>query len=287
MQPPSPDEYTLVTPTPPTMEAFSDAIKPASRSIGDLQYYIDLTKTEDDTKFFAALCIVGIAIVAISRMHRWKRPPVLELAAALTVASYFVMPENFAGQQVIASRQIGFGLWFAAAVFSPVPGSVTRLGRGFAIAAVSGLTIFHLSYWGALLASFHKEEADGFVAMMEAAPPRKRMQYVNLDPDSRYFNTKSFWHYDAWYMLYKQGQCDENPAFSVMQPIRYRSTYVPLRVDARSSSWPSTMMIWENFDLVLVHRWRPSAAELEKANEHGERIAQRGEWELWRSKLTK
>ena len=48
--------------------------------------------------------------IAISRLHKWKRPPVLELVCAASLLSYFILPENFVNQQVIASRQIGLGL---------------------------------------------------------------------------------------------------------------------------------------------------------------------------------
>jgi hypothetical protein len=284
-KPAAADELTLVTPVDPTWKAFVASLKPASRSFGDLQSTFNLTNTEGDHQFYAALFIVGVVCVAISRLHQWKRPAVLELACALTFVSFFLMPEDFAGQQVIASRQFGFGLWFAPVFFTPVPGRVTRLGRLFAIAGVISLVTFHLSYWSTMVRKFQRDEVAGFEEVMAAAPPRKRLHYVNVDPESKYFPVRTFWHVEKWYMLLKQGQCDENPAYSNMQPIRYRSSYELHRVESHVHSWPSNMEIWTNADLVLIRRWHPTPKDLELANQHGELLAKHGDWELWRSKL--
>lgn len=283
-RPPAPDELTLVKPESLTWPSFVASLKPASRSFGDLQAIFNLTNNEGDHRFYAALLIFAIICIAIGRLHTWKRPPVLEIACALTLTSFFVMPEDFGGQQVIASRQLGFGLWFAAALFTPVPGRVSRLGRLVAVVGVSSLAIFHLSYWAATMRKFEKNEVAGFDEVMAAAPPRKRLFYAKPDPESKYFPVRTFWHVEKWYMLLKQGQCDENPAYSNMQPIRYRSTYPIARLES-DTHWPNVLKIWESFDLILVRRWQPTPHDLQLANEYGERVAKSGDWELWRSKI--
>lgn len=284
-KPPPPDEFTLVSVSNASWKGFLAGIKPPSRSIADFWGMLDLTKNEGDARFFVWFFVLGIVCIAISRMHKWKRPPVLELACAATCASYFFMPEDFAGQQVIASRQFGFGLYFAAVFFTPVPGSVSRLGRLAAIVGVTSLATFQLSNWSRMLSKFESDEVVGLEEVLAAAPPGKKLHYIKIDPDSKYFTAHTFWHVEKLYMLDKGGQVDENPAYAAMQPIRYRKAYTPHVIDAHVHSWPGTMEIWENFDLVLVHKWHPSSADLAAAQKLGERIAQKGDWELWRSNV--
>ncbi len=284
-KPPPADEFTLMSITNPSWQSFVRGIKPPSRSISEFWGLLDLTKNEGDARFFVWFFVLGILCIAIARMHKWKRPPVLELACAVTCASYFFMAEDFAGQQVIASRQFGFGLYFAAVFFTPVPGSVSRLGRLTAVVAVTCLASLQLSNWARMLTKFEKEEVAGLEEVLAAAPPRKRLHYIKIEPDSKYFTAHAFWHVEKNYMLDKGGQVDENPAYYAMMPIRYRSAYTPHIIDAHVQSWPGTMEIWENFDLVLVHKWKPAAADLATAQKYGERIIQKGDWELWKSNV--
>ena len=286
-QPAPADEFTLVRAESANLDSFLEAVKPAQKSLADFWAMIEMTRNDTDSKLFVAAAIVAVGCAGIGRLHRWKRPPVLEIACVLSFASYFLLPEDFAGQQVIASRQIGVGMWFAPALFTPVPWRVTRLGRLFAIVGVVALTSFHLSYWGKLLRKFQKEEAAGLDQVLAAAPPYKRLHYVKIDPDSRYFSGHTFWHVEKWYMLDKRGQVDENPAYGAMQPLRYRREYTPHIIDAHNQHWPKHGEIWENFDLVLVHKWKPNQHDLDLATEKGERLAQHGDWELWQSRVAK
>lgn len=286
-KPPAADEYTLATVGKASLPLFLKSIRPYSQSIGELHYTVLVTKGEHEWRFYAGLFFVGLVCIAVSRMHKWKRPPVMELAAVATMASYFVLPQDFVGQQVIATRQITIGLWMAAALFGPVPLRVTWLGRLFAVVGLTSLTAFHFSYWSRLMSKFQKEEIAGLEEVLAAAPPRKKLHYVKIDPDSKYFAAHTFWHVEKWYMLDKGGQVDENPAYGASQAVRYRKAYTPHIVDAHANNWSSVMEIWENFDLVLVHRWKPSGRDLELANANGERVAQQGDWELWRSKIVK
>jgi hypothetical protein len=263
--------------------AFKRALKSPTQLLTDIPVYIDLHAGHEDAWVFAGAGMIGALCAAISRLHTWKRPPVLELACALTFASYFYLPENVAAQAIIGSRQIGFALWFAPVFFTPVPGRVTWLGRWFTIAGIIWLTTLQLAAWGRYLARFEKEEAAGFDDVMAAAPPHLKIHYVNMAPDSAIFRARSFWHVDQWYMLDKRGQSDENPALGLMNSIRYRKSYDLHRIEQHVTSWPSVMEIWQNFDLVLIRKWHPSQADLDNANKHGHRVAKSGDWELWQS----
>ena len=74
--------------------------------------------------------------VAVARLHRYLRPPILELAFGLTAVSYFVLPEYLKGHDIIASRQLSIALWLTPAMVSPVPARVSRIGRGMVVALI-------------------------------------------------------------------------------------------------------------------------------------------------------
>lgn len=283
-QPVPDDELTMYLGTGALDYAtIKSALKPPSQLLVDVNHYIDLHTGEEDSWFFAATGLCGAISLGIGRLHKWKRPPVLEIACVLTLVSYFFMPEHLPAQAMIGSRQIGFALWFAPAFFSPVPGRVTWLGRTLAIGIVIWLTSMRLDTWHKYLVKFQREEAIGFEDVMATAPPRGKIHYVNAAPDSAVFFGRSFWHVGQWYMLDKRGQDEENPAGGPMNSIRYRKSYELHRVTDHSNGWVSNMEIWQNFDIVLTRKWRPSAAELETANKHGHRLAKSHDWELWQS----
>jgi hypothetical protein len=283
-QPPPPDEFSRIGMTAVDWATFKAAIASPTQLLANVHGTMSLVKSEDDGRFLVGLLIVLIVCVALARMNTWKRPPVMELACVLTFASYFFLPENAGGQSVIGSRQIGFAMWFAPAFFVPVPARVTLLGRWFAIAATTALAIFFLSYWGQLLRRFQREEVAGLEAVLAAAPPRKKMHYVNNEPGSAIYPLNTFWHVEKWYMIDKLGQCNENPAWGAMNSIRYLKSYDFHRPTNHSSSWVYDDEIWDNSDIILTHHFRPSAAELAVANTKGELLAKQGTWELWRSK---
>ena len=120
--------------------------------------------------------------------------------------------------------------------------------------------------------------------MLAAAPPRKKLHYVNNLPGSNIFPLNTFWHVEKWYMIDKLGQCNENPAWGAMNSIRYRKSYDFHRPENHSSTWVYEDEIWDNFDIILTHHFTPTAAELAVANQHGELIKSKGAWQLWRSK---
>ncbi|MCL2779059.1 MAG: hypothetical protein FWD73_13745, partial [Polyangiaceae bacterium] len=281
---PAVDEFTLMPAEKISWHSFLAALKPLSRLLREVAIYTDLVRTNNDRNFYIALIIVAGIAISIGRLHRLSHPPVMELACVLTLASYFILPEDAAGQQVIGSRQIGFGLWFAAAFFAPVPSSTTRLGRWVVVAGGVGLTVYQLWYWRAALEKFQREEAYGLEEVLAAAPPRRRMHYVNILPQSRYFTRNSFWHVEKWYMIEKFGQCSENIAFFAMNSIRYRKGYNIHRIPVHVNEWPRNNEIWDNNDLVLIHRWKPSSADLALANKRGELLAKKGDWELWKTR---
>jgi hypothetical protein len=222
--------------------------------------------------------------VALARSHRYRRPPVLELAFGLTAVSYFVLPEYLKGHDIIASRQLSIALWLAPAMVSPLPARVSRIGRGVVVALILIFTIRTLSTWHEHLVKFETEEVAGLEWVMEAAPPRLRIHYVKLDMGSAYFIWRPFGHVEKLYMGDKFGSSDDTPGFLATSFVRFREGVDVHRISDHSPDWPSNMEIWRNFDLVLTRRWRPVPAQEAAAERHGELLRKQGDWELWRSK---
>jgi hypothetical protein len=282
---PPPDEITGFKMNAITWDAFKASLAPPSDLLKILESYVCTLKAgQQDRWAFIAAVGLGAACMAIARTHKWKHPPVLELAAIVTMGSYFFLPEIFAFQEVIASRQIHHAMWLAPVFFTPVPWRTNGLGRVFAIAASCFLVAYHFSYWVPLLRKFQKEEAYGLEDVLAAAPPRLRMHYVNMHPESKYFVLNSFWHVEKWYMLEGHGQTQETTARGSMQAVHYRGNYQSYRVTSHVNDWPSDSQIWENHELILTHHWTPNPAQLEKAESLGKRLAKKGTWELWQRK---
>ncbi len=236
-----------------------------------------------DARFLVWLGLLTFVAVACSRLHRFNKPPLLELACAITAISYFFLPESIKGQEVIAQRQPGMALWLLPAVLSPVPWRASRVARAVVVTGIIAQATMMLRTWHGELAKFEKEEAAGLEQVLAAAPPRARLHYVKTDPGSAYFAWRPFWHVEKAIMSDKLGQTPDTGGINATSAIHYRPGVDYHRITNHTPYWQDMDEIWKNFDVVLVRRWHPSPQQLERANKHGERIAQAGDWELWKS----
>jgi hypothetical protein len=80
----------------------------------------------------------------------------------------------------------------------------------------------------------------------------------------------------------KLGQVPDNPAMLTTAAIHYRAGVDFHRVTA-TGGFERDPAIWSNFDLVLIHGWRPPPSNEAEARERGELLAKSNRWELWRS----
>jgi hypothetical protein len=255
------------------------------RPIRELFLYLPLyaMKTfisDEDLAVLVVLLVVVLLALTLSRSHRYARPPVLEYCCALTFISYFFLPENLSGHDVICSRQPSIALWFLPAFVSPVPLSVSRLGRAVVIGGIGCVVFAWLEVWHDNLVGFQTEAA-GLEEVLAAAPPRKRLHYVKMEPESEYFTWKSFWHVDKFYMSDKFGTVPDTPGLLSTSAIRYREGIDIHRVTDHADDWPMNPEIWDNFDLVLVHDWTPDDDDVAEALRRGHPLAVRGLWQLW------
>ena len=235
----------------------------------------------DDLPWLFLAVVVG---AALTRMHRYRRPPVLELAFGLTAVSYFVLPKGLKSHDVVAERQVSFALWLLPAMVSPVPAHVSRIGRWVAIALILLISARMLRSWHQNLVRFENNEAMGLEWVMKAAPPRQRLHYVKLDRNSAYFAWQPFVHVEKIYMGDGLGQTPDTSGLLSTSAILYKKGVEIHRIGNHSPDWPNNMEIWQNFNLVLTRRWYPTPEQKEAAERHGERLRKMGDWELWRSK---
>jgi hypothetical protein len=207
----------------------------------------------------------------------------MEVAFALTVASYFLLPESIDSNSVVGSRQIGVALWLVSPLFSPVPAKVSRAARYVVIAGILWCTRESMNTWQDKLVAFEHSEAAGLEYVLDAAPPRQHMHYVKVMSDmSGIFTWKPLWHVEKYYMSDKLGQVADNPAIVSTSSIRYRVGVNPHRITYHSPEWEKWDELWNNYELVLVHGWHPTDEQLVVAKSHAVRVRKSGNWELWR-----
>jgi len=266
---------------------FAAAFKSPSGLFHDLfAYALNIYTDDSDMVGLYWIGILAVGAIAFSRLHRWRRPPVLEMAFALTVASYFFLPEGIASNPVVGSRQIGASLWFFfSAVVTPVPARVSRIARWLVVMGILFCTGDFLRTWYEHLVVFEQTEANGIEYVLEQTPYRKTLHMVKISSDySQVFTWKPNWHVDNYYMADRFGQQPDNPAIVSTSSIRYRPGVDFHRITVHSPDWPQWAEIWDNFELVLVHGWAPTKEELAAANDRAVRIRKMGDWELWRRK---
>ena len=243
----------------------------------------ELTIGDRDVQGVLLLGLLAGIMFAISRLSRLRQPPVLELVFVITMMSYFVLPDGLSGHDVLAQRQPSIAFWFVPALFTPVAMRVSRLLRFVSVVGIGAVTVFMLSSWYDNLVLFQKNEVAGLEQVMSKAPPRQRLHYVKLDPGSRYFSWRPFWHIEKIYMGDKLGQTADTPGILSTSSIRYRTGVDIHRIGNHSPDWPNDAEIWKNFELVLVRSWHPSTEQRVAAERHGVLLQRSGAWELWKS----
>ncbi len=281
-------EGTVLNATGNWSNKFGATFKPLPELFTNLSSFaLKTTQSDHDLKLVVSLGLLVGAAVVFGRAHRWRKPPVMEAAFALTFLSYFFLPEGLQGHDVLGSRQIGISLWFLPAIASPIPARASRLAHALVALGIVYVTGAALRDWRDALVRFEQTEAHGLDEVMLAAPPGLRLHYVKSDPDSAVFTWRPFWHVEKMYMSERLGYVADTPGILSTSAIRYRPGLELHRVTDHGAGWVRDDEIWSSFDLILLRRWTPSASSLREAERRGERIKKVGDWELWRSKQAK
>ena len=260
---------------------FGASFRTLSESVRDLPAFVfNTTQDDSDLNFVVAAAVVaGVSVVACP--GRKRAPRFMQVAFALTFASYFFLPEGLQGHDIVASRQPALALLFLPALLSPP--AFTRAPRRHicVVAMLLAAGVYHFATWQKLLHAFDLKEIAGLPEVLAAAPPRKRLHHVKLDPGSAFFGWRPMWHVEKFYMSSKLGQTADTPAVLSTGALRVRTGVDVHRLTSHSAYWPQDREVWEYFDLVLVRRWAPPPGMLEVAEKHAHLLSKHGDWELW------
>jgi hypothetical protein len=242
--------------------------------------------SDADMKCWMMVIALGAFATALARMQRRRALPVLELACAMTLGSYFVLPEGLTNQDVVASRQVSLALWFAPALFAPVSAQTSRWARWLVIWGTLWVTGQMLVTWRTHLRKF-SEETHGLLGVLSHAPPRKWLHYVKSEPDSAVFTWHQLVHVDKYYSSNGFGQIADTPAIHATSAMRYKPGIDIHRIGEHSEGWVFNDDIWRNFDLILLRRPHPSPPALATMQSKGRLLAAEGDWQLWQSSVVK
>lgn len=279
-------EGAVINATGTLDQGFGAYFQPPATRFANIAYCLKTFLPDDDDlrNAILVLAVTGVA-VSCARLHRFRRPPVMELTCVVTALSFFFLPEGMKGHDVIASRQIGIAMWFLPALVTPVPWRASPFARAAVVAGILAVSAVCLRSLQAHWTSFEGDDVAGLDDVLRAAPPRLWLHYVKIDPESRHFAWRALWHVDKFYMGEKLGQVADTPGILSTSAIRYREGVEIHRVGHHAHDWPSVDEIWDNFDLILVHKWTPTAEDRRKAEAHGSLLRRSGDWELWRSNV--
>ncbi|MBX3225546.1 MAG: hypothetical protein KF795_33885 [Labilithrix sp.] len=240
------------------------------------------------TSVYEALYLVGLGILVVlsmtlARAARDRTVPIAEFAIVATVVSFYALPDEVA-RQMIAVRQWYVVFWLLPLIVVPVP---IRFGFVRSTAVIAGIliwTVARMTLISEHLGRFTKEEMRGFDAVVAAAPrvPGLRVAYAAVNAKSKYWLTSSMFH--SYGFLSAQRSYDGPIEYSDKRSVaatRYTNgPPLPIKHLYNNANWASDPVIWQ-YDLVLVYRWSPTAAQEKVAREHGTLVASGGDWQLW------
>lgn len=261
--------------------AYTKAINASFIDLGN--YALKVFGSDDDLWLMAKLAVICGLAIAFLRMHRLKTWPVVECACIVTFASYFWLPESIQGQDVIASRQMATALLLVAPFAAPIPATVSRAARFVVVAGIGYFTYAYLTTWSRTLYGFEEEVAAPVACVLDGAPRRLRLHFVKLSADTnKFFQWKSTWHVEKFYMGDKFGEVADNPAINSTSPIRFRAGVDPHRITTHPWDWWKMPAVWDDYDLVLVHGPPPQGEQLSEIKEKAVRLKDCKDWQLWR-----
>jgi hypothetical protein len=199
-----------------------------------------------------------------------------------TFVSYFVLPDQVRSESVVNMRQLSHAMWLTPALVGPVSARASRLARYVVISGIALFSYARTALWRETFAGYERE-AQGLVDVMAKAPQGKRLDFPNLGMDSSYIHSNSaFWHAEAYYVACCRGLIWDVPGAEDPQWwLRFREGKRPIADRALGQDWPLAPHVWDEYDLVLVHAWRPSPNALHAAERAASLIAQSGDWQLW------
>jgi hypothetical protein len=190
--------------------------------------------------------------------------------------------------QGIASRHFDMAMWFLPLVIYPrlakrEPARHVAIAVTFVVFAAVRLE--HI----ARFLSRSREELAGLHALAKDCPPAEHeLAYVSMDMYSKHWYAPTFHHVAETLAascrldtpIYDPRQFPYN-----MAPVRYvGAPPAPPKFLHDDQTWYHHGGLFDAYEYVLVHAWKPTPEQVAQAEVLAERIRVAGEWELWRRK---
>ncbi len=252
---------------------------------GSVQAF-DATPDPYETAWLLGVLAVLVFSLALGRAERDRTAPLPEIAVMLSALSYFVLPDEVAGQ-LVGVRHLYFAFWLLPIAIVPVSFRVSKVRSVAVIAALLFWTVGRMTMLGDHLRKFTREEMAGFDKIVAAAPrtPGLRVAYAAMNARSPNWLTSPTYH--AYAFLDAQRSYDGPLEFSdrnSIAAVRYTDgPPLPVKHLYGNENWPADPQIWQ-YDLVLVNRWAPTGAQRATAEQHGSLVASAGNWQLWQTR---
>jgi hypothetical protein len=233
----------------------------------------------------ALLCGILFVLLLAGRPAR-RELPTAEIATALSLASFFVLP-SYIGGQSIGIRQVDPFIWCLPLVVLPaLPRG--RLKAAAAIALLVALSAKRFDWLGANLIKLQREFA-GLAQLAKPCPSAPaELAFATFGAYS------TTWHGLALHQAHETyaAMCGlDAPVYDPTEyphnllPVRYRGKPpAPITILQDNPLWYAHPNLWKDFDLVLVHGWHPTPRDVDEASKVAVRLRLWNDWQLWHRK---
>jgi hypothetical protein len=254
---------------------------------GALSY---LLQTTGNREFLlaAVLVLIGLATFLLAERSEGNRTPGLELAFLLTLLSFLLLPLSVS-LHGIAPRSFDIAMWFVPLILYPRVAPHAPVRHVAFVLAFTTFAAVRLEHIARHLSRLRGEFA-GLVELSRDCPPGPHeLAYVSMDMYSKHWLAPSFHHVAE--TLAASCRLDT----PIYDPTDYTYSINPVRyIKAPPATptflhddptWYAKAGLWDEYEYVLVHEWKPTAEQLDAANAVATRVRVAGpnnEWAVWR-----
>lgn len=243
----------------------------------------------EDVEWGHVVLLFGVAVFAVLLSRGPKRGtlPTPEIALALSVASYFVLPFNVSGQS-LGIRHADFAAWLLPLVVYPRALPHARVRAAVILAGLIGVAAYRVRFVEGKLFALAAEYQGMLDLSRSCPPPGGELAYATFGSYS------AVWHGPSLHQPHETfaAICKiDAPVYDAtiyphnLLPLRYRGAPpAPITILENDARWYAHPRIWSDFRFVMVRNWRPSAAELAEVTRVAVLERESGEWRLYRAK---
>ena len=252
-----------------------------------------LVHARGDREFLYAGAVVVLCTTVLLFLPRATadRVPSFEIGFVLALVTFLVFPISV-NAQGLSSRQFDLAIWLLPCIVYPRAAKGLPVRHVLVVAAFAALAVVRLSMVARHLRDT-RAELGGLYALTKECPTvaDAELAYVSMTMESESWLAPTF-HHDAETLA---ASCHlDTPIYDAriypynLAPIRYRGAPpAPPKLLHDDQTWYLHGGLWDAYEYVLVHAWKPTPEQLARANDFGERIRLEGEWELWQRRATR